>query len=121
MEAAVCEWLVVHGIAHRHASEVFTVSARPTGAPGVYVPDIVLHDKTNDGRTIIIEPVHSYSPKGRGTKIVAAFRRQMKKKYFMVIVAKKHYMHKIPRNAYDILIDFDRLDMLAENIPWPDR
>jgi hypothetical protein len=121
MEAAVCEWLIDRGVAHRHASEVFTVKMGATRAPSIYVPDIILHDKNKDGKTVIIEPLHSYAPKYGGTRIFAAFRKQLKRKYYIIMIAKKHYMHKILKDAYDVLIDFEKLHLLEKKIPFPDR
>ena len=121
MEAAVCEWLISRGIAHRHGSEVFTVKMGSAGAPIIYLPDIILHDKKKDGKTIIIEPFHTYAPKEGGTRVFAAFRKQLKSKYYIIMIAKRHYMHKILKDAYDVLIDFDKLHLLEKKIPFPDR
>ena len=121
MEAAVCEWLISRGMAHRHASEVFTVRMGSAGAPIIYLPDIILHDKKKDGKTIIIEPFHTYVPKEGGTRVFAAFRKQLKSKYYIIMIAKRHYMHKILKDAYDVLIDFDKLHLLEKKLPFPDR
>jgi len=121
MEGVVCQWLIERGIAHRHASEMFTVTTGPARAPSMYVPDIILHDKTKDGKTIIIEPLQSSSPKGPGTKIFAAFRREMKKKYYVIVIARTNTMHKVLKNAYDVLIDYEKLYLLEKRIPFPER
>lgn len=119
LESSVCDWLMENSVAHRHASEVFMVKTGPTHVPTIYVPDIILHDRDAQGRLIIIEAVHSYSPKKGGMRLLAAFREEMKGKCYLIIVAKKHYMKKILKDAYDIMIDFGSLDELKRAIPIP--
>lgn len=119
LESAVCDWLMENGVAHRHASEVFMVKTGATHAPTIYVPDIILHDRDDQGRLIIIEAVHSYAPKKGGMRLLAAFRKEMKGKCYLIIIAKRHYMKKILKDAHDIMIDFDTLDTLRRKIPIP--
>jgi hypothetical protein len=119
MEATVCEWLMQHSIAHRHANEMFTVRTGVAGTPTVYVPDIILHDKDREGRAIIVEPFDAYTPRQGSTRIIAAFRKQMEKEYFVVIVARKQHKKKVQKEAYDILVDFDKLDGLLKHLPVP--
>ncbi len=120
MEERVCEWLLAHGVAHRHASEVFTVPTGPGRVPTLYVPDIILHDRAPDGRGIIIEPFQLHVPKGGGTRLLAAFRKSMRHRYRLIIVARAKDFHTIVRGSYDLLIDADRLDTLARRIPVPE-
>lgn len=117
MEATVCGWLMDHGVAHRHASEVFTVPAGPGRVPTLYVPDIVLHDRTADGRVIIIEPHQVNVPKGGGTRLLAAFRKLMKDRYYLIVVARKVDFRNIVKGSYDVLLDIGNLDTLARRIP----
>ncbi|HET6273860.1 MAG TPA: hypothetical protein VFG32_12855 [Bacteroidota bacterium] len=117
MEATVCDWLVKHGIAHRHASEVFAVKTGAARVPNIYVPDIILHDRNPQGKTIIVEPIHTYAPKDGGSRLLASFRKELKSKYYVIVIAKKHYLHKVQKGAYDVLIDFDNLDLLLKKIP----
>jgi len=121
MEATVCQWLIDHGVAHRHASEVFAVRAGAAGVTAIYVPDIILHDKNKQGKTVIIEPIHAYVPKEGGSRLIAAFRKDLKAKYFIIIIANRHYKHKILKSAYDVLIDFDNLNALEKKLPLPPR
>ena len=121
MEAVVCEWLMSHGIAHRHGNEVFTVRIGVAETPTAYVPDIISHDKDSSGRTIIIEAFDAYSPKMGNTRIIAQFRKEMKKDYYIIIVAKKQQMTKVLSEAYDVMIDYDTLDDLKEKLPNPPR
>lgn len=121
MEAAVCEWLIAHRIAHQHASEVFAVKSGAAGVPVMYVPDIILHDRDRQGKTIIIEPIHAYAPKGGGSRVLAAFRKEMRGKYYVIVIVRKHYMHKVLKGAYDLLVDFDNLDVLLKKIPLARR
>jgi hypothetical protein len=121
MEEAVCDWLFSHGIAHRHASEVFTVPAGAGRVPTLYVPDIVLHDRGPDGRSIILEPHQVNAPKGGGTRLFAAFRREMHDRYSLIIVAKRRDMKNIIAGSYDALVDADHLDALARLVPPPPR
>ena len=119
MESVICSWLMDHGVAHRHASEVFTVRYGATHAPRVYVPDIILHDRNSDSKRVIIEVVDTYFAKEGGTRLLAAFRSQMKSDYFTIIIAKRHYLHKVLRSAYDVLLDFKKLDLLERRLPFP--
>jgi hypothetical protein len=119
MESVICSWLMDHGVAHRHASEVFTVRYGAAREPRVYVPDIILHDRNSDGKRVIVEIVDTYFAKEGGTRLLAAFRSQMKSDYFTIIIAKKHYLHKVLRSAYDVLLDFKKLDLLERRVPFP--
>ncbi len=121
MESVVCEWLMTHGVAHRHGSEVFTVRIGVAGTPTAYVPDIITHDKDSSGRTIIIEAFDAYSPKMGNTRIVAQFRKEMMKDYYIIVVAKKQQMTKVLSEAYDVMIDYDDLDDLETKLPIPPR
>ena len=115
----MCEWLMQHSIAHRHANEMFTVRIGVAGSPTVYVPDIILHDKDGEGRTVIVEPFDAYTPRQGSTRIIALFRKQMEKEYFIVIVARKQHKKKVLKDAYDILVDFENLDGLIRHLPLP--
>jgi hypothetical protein len=117
MEATVCDWLMNHGIAHRHGSEVFTVRTGATGTPTAYAPDIILHDKDKLGRNVIIEPFEASAPRVGSTRIIAAFKREMKKDYYIIIIVKKHQMNKVLKEAYDLLVDFKDLDVLLKKLP----
>ncbi len=117
MEAAVCDWLMQHGIAHRHASEVFALSVGSENIPNVYVPDIVLHDRRPDGKIILIETHQVNSPKQGGTRLLAAFRAQMKRTYFLIVIARVRDMKTILNGSYDVLVDFEKLDSLERKLP----
>jgi hypothetical protein len=121
IEGSVCDWLMSRGIAHRHGSEVFTVRMGAPGTPTVYAPDIVLHDKDGQGRTVIIEPFDASTPRVGSTRIIAAFRKEMKKDYYIIIIVKKQHMKKVLQQAYDLLVDFKGLDVLEEVLPRPPR
>jgi hypothetical protein len=120
IEASVCDWLMAHRIAHRHATEMFAVRPKAHGTPRLYVPDILLHDPHEDGRTIIIEVTQLDTPKSTGSGLVAAFRREMKDQYVVIMVAKLYLMKKLLKDAYDVLINADNLDDLAQHIPFPE-
>lgn len=121
MEAAVCEWLMEHAVAHRHGSEMFTVRVGASGTPTAYVPDIVLHDKDELGRTVLIEPFDASIPRIGGTRIIATFRKEMKRDYHVIIIAKKQQMNKVLGEAYDVLLDYGNLDDLVKMLPCPAR
>lgn len=115
MERKVCEWLMQNGIAHRHASEVFTVSFGVGKDPTVYVPDIILHDKC-DGQTVLIEPFQVNAPKGGGTRVFAAFRKAMKGRYSLIVVARKSAKRNFMRGSYDAFVDIEQLGDLEKHI-----
>ena len=121
IESVVCDWLMDHKIAHRHASEVFTVRIGAAATPTVYVPDIILHDKDKSGRTVIIEPYDAYTPKVGSSRMIAAFRKEMAKDYFIIMIAKKQQMHKVLKDAYDVLVDVEHLDGLQKKLPQRPR
>jgi hypothetical protein len=107
-------------VAHRHASEVFTVPTGPGRVPTLYVPDIILHDRTTDGRIIIIEPYQVHVPKGGGTRVLASFRKIMKHRYQVIMIARSQDFRNIVKGSYDILVDAERLEALAKRIPLPE-
>ncbi|MFN0157844.1 MAG: hypothetical protein ACKVRP_07215 [Bacteroidota bacterium] len=119
MEAKVCDWLMQRRIAHRHAGEIFTVSLGPRGAASIYVPDIILHDRTKSGKIVIIEPYQVSVPKKGGTKLLAAFREQNKGQYYMIIIARRQYKKYILKGSYDAFIEIEKLDTLEKKIPLP--
>jgi hypothetical protein len=119
MEAAVCDWLMEQGIAHRHAAGIFTVRLGARRRAAVYVPDIVLHDPLPDGRVIIIEPHHVHVPKEGGTRLLAAFRRENGAEFFLIAVAHAQDMKNIDRSSYDVLVDIQSLDVLLGVLPIP--
>jgi hypothetical protein len=121
LEATVCDWLMVHGIAHRHGCEMFTVRMGARRTPTAYVPDIILHDKDALGRTVIIEPFDVSTPRMGGTRIIAAFRSGVKKDYYIIIIAKKQQKGKVLKEAYDILVESRNLDVLEMKLPHPPR
>jgi len=121
LEATVCDWLMTNAIAHRHGSEVFTVRTGAAGTPMAYVPDIILHDRDKSGRYVIIEPFDAATPRVGSTRIIAAFRREMKKDYYVIIIARKQQMNKVLKEAYDLLVDFKNLDVLMKKLPRPAR
>jgi hypothetical protein len=110
-----------HGVAHRHGSEMFTVRVGASGTPTAYVPDIVLHDKDEQGRTVLIEPFDASIPRIGGTRIIATFRAEMKRNYYVIIIAKKQQLNKVLAEAYDVLLDFGDLDNLEKMLPRPAR
>lgn len=119
MEATVCRWLLEHNVAHRHGSEVFTVPSGRGRPPAVYVPDIVLHDPAPDGRRILIEPHQVNVPREGGTRLLAAFRRVMKSRYAVIMIARRADFLHLVRGSYDVLIDVDRIESLLSRIPVP--
>lgn len=121
MEAAVCDWLMNNRIAHRHMSEMFTIRIGAVGTPTLYVPDIILHDKDKSGRTIIIEPFDAYTPKQGNTRIIAAFKKEMKDSYYVIVIARKNQSNKVLKDAYDLLVDFEKIDTLLKKLPKPAR
>ena len=121
LEATVCDWLMTNAIAHRHGSEVFTVRTGAAGTPMAYVPDIILHDREKSGRYVIIEPFDAATPKVGSTHIIAAFRKEMVKDYYIIIIVKKQQMKKVLKDAYDLLVDFKDLDVLGKKLPQRPR
>jgi hypothetical protein len=119
LESAVCDYLMRNRIAHRHGSEVFTVRIGGTGVPTVYVPDIVLHDRDAEGRTVIIEPFDATVPRVGSSRIIAAFRKEMRKDYFVILVAKRIHTKKILKEAFDVLVENTRLEDLEQYLPQP--
>ena len=120
MEGRVCEWLMQRGVAHRHASEVFTVSSGVGKVPSVYVPDIILHDRHDDHK-VIIETFQASAPKGAGTRLLAALQRQVEKKYFLIVVAHRGLKHNFLKGSYDAFVDIEKLEGLEKLIPMSDE
>jgi hypothetical protein len=115
-ERQLCDWLERHEIPHQHANEVFIVRAAANGSPALFVPDVVLVKKTHDGKTIIIESLHSFAPKRGGLKTLSAFRKQYGENFFVIVVAKKAMLDGVPRSIADARVDLESLDMLEKKI-----
>jgi hypothetical protein len=115
-ERDVCEWLTEHGIAHRHATEVVIVKAAANDSPSLFVPDILLTKKHKDGRGIVIEMLHNFSPKRGGLKTFAAFCKQYGDKYYSILIAKKSNLESIPKTVCDARVEFENLDTLSRKL-----
>lgn len=115
-ERALCDWLSQRRILHHHASEVFIVRAASNGAAAMFVPDIVLTQKSADGRTIIIESLHSFAPKRGGLKALSAFRKQYGDQFVVILVGKKATLPGIPKNIADVRIELESLELLEKKI-----
>ena len=115
-ERHICDWLVKHRTPHQHASEVYIVRAASNGSPSLFVPDVVLMQKTADGRTIIIESVHSFAPKRGGLKTLGAFRKQYGEHFFIIAVGKKATLDGLPKNIADLRIELESLDTLEKRL-----
>lgn len=77
--------------------------------PFKYIPNFIIVGKRFRNKVVIVEPITSFAPQG-GLKRVQAFRRQFNSKYHIVIVTKKRMLDQIPKNAYDQLLVYERLD-----------
>lgn len=115
-ERTICDWLTERRIDHKHASEVFIVRAPPSGSPTLFVPDIFLSNKTGEGKPIIIETLHNFSPKRGGLKAFAAFCRQYRDSHYSILVAKKSNLGTIPRNVCNARVELENLDALAKKL-----
>jgi hypothetical protein len=115
-ERTICDWLTDHEISHQHASDVYIVKAAASGSPALFVPDIVLRRKTDDGRTIIIEAMHSFSPKRGGLKTLLAFRKQYREQFLIILIGKKSLIESIPKNIVDLRIELEILDTLEKKL-----
>lgn len=116
-ERAVCEWLTEHGFEHRHSSEVYIIKAPTNGSPTLFVPDIVLTEKrTMDGRTVIIETLHSFAPKRGGLRAFAAFCKQYRDDFYTILVVRKSILGSIPRQPCNVRLSLENLDLLEKKL-----
>jgi hypothetical protein len=116
-EREICEWLTKQSIAHKHGSEVFIVKAAANSSPTLFVPDITLTaHKTKDGKPIIIETIHNFSPKRGGLKAFAAFCKQFRKDYFTILVGRKSTLQSIPKGLCNVLVEPEHLDSLRKKL-----
>lgn len=82
----------------------------------MFVPDIVLMQKATDGRTIIIESLHSFAPKRGGLKTLSAFRKQYGDQFVVILVGKKATLNGVPKNIADTRIELESLELLEKKI-----
>jgi hypothetical protein len=115
-ERSLCDWLSQRRIPHHHASEVFIVRATANGSAALFVPDIVLAQKSTDDRIIIIESLHSFAPKRGGLKTLSAFRKQYGDQFVVILVGKKATLNGIPKNIADARIELEALEVLEKKI-----
>jgi hypothetical protein len=116
-ERTICEWLTAKGIAHRHAGEVYIVKGGARGSPSLFVPDIVLSETTaRGGKTIIIETLHSFSPKRGGLRVFAAFCKQYHDQFYSILVARKANLESVPRRTCDAQVALEDLDALEKKL-----
>lgn len=113
-ERFLCDWLTKQGIAHQHASEVFIVRNIASGSPELFAPDIILNRKTRGGKVIIIEALHSFSPKQGGLRALVAFRKQYGDQYHVIAVGKS--LAAYPRTIADNRYELDQLHRLARRL-----
>jgi hypothetical protein len=115
-ERQLCEWLNAHDIVHQHAGDVFIVRTPANGSPQLFVPDITLNRKTRDGRTIILESLHTFSPKRGGMKNFQAFYHQYHDQFYVVLVGKKALLQSVPRGVADMRNELEDLNQLAKKL-----
>lgn len=116
-ERTLCEWLTAQGIGHRHASDVFIVKRAANGSPSLFVPDIILSGTTaKGGKTIIIETLHSFSPKRGGLRVFSAFCKQYHDQFYSILVARQASLTSIPRSTCDALVALENLDALQKKL-----
>ena len=115
-ERHICDWLNAHGITHQHASDIFIVKAAANGSPQLFVPDITLKRKTRNGRSIIVESLHSFSPKRGGMKALHAFHRQYHDQFYIMLVGKRAALENLPKGVADARNDLENLDGLARKL-----
>lgn len=113
-ERFLCDWLTGQGIAHQHSSDVFIVRSVANGSPELFAPDIILNKKTRDGKSIIIEALHSFSPKQGGLKALVAFRKQYGEQYHVIAVGKN--LAAYPRTVADYRYELDQLNSLSRRL-----
>ncbi|MCD6161101.1 MAG: hypothetical protein J7K40_01655 [candidate division Zixibacteria bacterium] len=104
----VKNWLEKQNIEYSVQAETFIIDGDGP-KPFKYVPNFIIHGKRFHGKTVIVEPITSFAPQG-GLKRVQTFRHQFSSKYHIVIITKNRMLDKIPQNAYDQLIEFEKLD-----------
>ena len=115
-ERSICEWLTARNVSHHHASEVYIVKATGNGSPALFVPDVVLNARTRDGKTILIESLHSFAPKRGGLKTLSAFRKQYGEQFVVIVVGKKATLENLPKSVADARVELESIDMLAKKI-----
>lgn len=116
-ERVVCDWLTEHGFEHRHAGDVYIVKAPANGSPVLFVPDIILAEKTaKDGKTIIIETVHNFAPKRGGLRAFAAFCKQYRGDFHTILIARSTILKPVPRQPCDASIALENLDLLQKRL-----
>jgi hypothetical protein len=116
-ERTLCEWLTAKGIGHRHASDVFIVKRTASGSPSLFVPDIILSGTTTKGgKAIIIETLHSFSPKRGGLRVFSAFCKQYRDQFYVILVARKASLASIPRSVCDARVALENLDALEKKL-----
>lgn len=114
-EREICEWLTERRVAHKHASEVFIIKSTSNGSPSLFVPDILLtKKKSRDGKTIIIETLHSFSPKKGGLRTFTTFCKQYLDEYFSILVAKKSTLESIPKGVCNARVELENLAILTK-------
>jgi hypothetical protein len=101
-------WLESQNLDYTIQAENFVIDGDGP-KPFKYVPYFILIGKRFRSKVIVVEPITSFAPQG-GLKRVQTFRNQFRDKYHVVVIAKKRMIDRIPRNAYDQLIEFEKLD-----------
>jgi hypothetical protein len=104
-EAALCAYLLEMNFAHTHWSLNFNL---PIGTDQLrlYIPSLTLDGLTDDGRTLIIEPIDSVAP-GSGLRRLQALRHVHAAEYSVIVIARRPLHGRIPRDAYDHLFPLE--------------
>jgi hypothetical protein len=116
MEGKVCEWLTMNGVSHKHGGEVFIVKSGPSHVAHLYVPDIILNQKSRKGKTVIIECFLTSEPKDGGARLLSDFKKQAGEKYHIVLIVKSEHSPKGIRGTANASVPFEKLDLLVKEL-----
>jgi len=79
----------------------------------LFIPDILLAEHIQkDGKAIVIETLHTFSPKHGGMRSFAAFCQQYRDQYFTILVAGKSQLASVHRRTCDVQVALESLSTL---------
>src|SRR5262245_56374856 len=98
-ESALCDYLSTLNIAHQHWALNVEL---PTSVKQwrLFTPSVLLTTHKCDDRSVIIEPINSIQV-GGGLRRLQSFRKRFSREYFVIVVTRRAFQHRIPTDAYD--------------------
>lgn len=111
-EAALCDFLEHHAIAHEHEALAFDVQT-DVNQWQTYIPPILLTQLRVGEKKIILQPIAAVT-RGGGVRRLITFYQQYQTQYFVIVIARRSLKGHIYDKAYDVFVALEDFEPLGQ-------